>query len=126
MPNPPLSSEARRAMLLALDKGVFTRGRKGFYAGFTTTNGTPVKGPTLSALMKSGWLVRDLASRLIKITPQGIIKAEALRREAAETGPDLPPAPAKGGAYFLREQDRKRRAYLESRTPQKSRLPYVD
>ena len=84
MPLADLSPEGRRALLLLLDKGTFTKGRGGYYGGFTTTGGgRPVKGSTLKSLIREGWAVRDDFTRFIRITDLGRIAAETLRREGA-------------------------------------------
>lgn len=113
-----ISAEGRRALLLLLDKGSFTKGRRGYYGGFTTTGGgRPVKLNTLNMLMREGWLERDSFTGIIRITSQGVIMAETLRREGSQAVAHANrPSPSSQPA---------RRA-PQNQQPRTVRLPYVD
>lgn len=72
-----VSAEGRRALILMLEHGVLTRGRKGFYPGFSTTSlHRPIMGRSLQPLQREGWVERDELSGRMRLTDRGRIAAE--------------------------------------------------
>ena len=116
MSAPPFTAEQRRALLAAQAHGVFTRGRKGWYAGFTTSAfAAPFRQPTMQGLLREGWLEKDTLSGRLRLTDRGRIAAASVEREKVEAARPAPHA-ARPAV----------RPATAGEVPEKVRLPYAD
>lgn len=112
-----LSSEGRRALILALEHGGLTPGRRGFYPGFTTTAlHRRIHRQTVRALEKQGWLERDTLTGRMRLTDRGRIAAQNAQRELQL---ELTKAAA-------RKRYAPNKSGPDPAPPLKPRLPYAD
>jgi len=72
MSGPDLPASTLQALHAAAREGVLTRGRSGFYPGFTTGGSKPIPTQVVAALQRRGLLERpDRFSGMRRITEKG-------------------------------------------------------